>query len=64
MRTKFLDLHLNKFKFYRRLTGGIWYKHSNTYQLSGLVFDYFWARYGEINRYTKVKEIENYEDIK
>jgi hypothetical protein len=51
---------LNNFKWYRKLKNGTWYKHQNTYQLSGLIFNYFWARYGEINRYTKVIKIEKY----
>ena len=55
-----IDVYLGGYKWYRKLTKVIWYKHKNTYQLPGLIFDYFWARYGEINRYTKVIATENY----
>jgi len=41
--------YLRKLKLYRKLKGGVWYKHKNT-----------WARYGELNRFTKVIKIENY----
>ena len=51
---------LSGFKWYRKLIGGIWYKHKNTYQLPGLYFDYFWAQYPKINRYSDVVDIENY----
>lgn len=54
------DVYLGNYKWYRRLIKGNWYKHRNTYQLQGLIFDYFWARYGEINRFTKVTEIEKW----
>lgn len=53
-------MNLSRYKWYRKLKGGIWYKHENTFQLPGLIFDYFWTRYGEINRFSKVTEIENY----
>lgn len=49
-----------RFKWYRKLIGGIWYKHENTFQLPGLLFDYFWAKYDELNRYTKVTDIEEW----
>lgn len=52
---------LTAFKWYRKWKGGTWYKHENTYQLQGLIFDFFWARYGELNRFTKVTETESYE---
>lgn len=51
---------MKRFKFFRKLKKGTWYKHQNTYQLPGLYFSYMWCRYGEINRYTKVVEIESY----
>lgn len=51
---------LNNFKWYRKLKGGYWYKHQNTYQLPGLIFDYFWAQYGEINRFTTMTKTEFY----
>lgn len=56
-----LELTFNKSKWFREFIGGIWYKHENTFQLPGLYFDYFWSnRYGQINRYTKVTEVESY----
>lgn len=55
-------INLSDFKWYRKFRGGVWYKHQNTFQLRGLIFDYFWARYGELNRYTKVSKIENYDN--
>jgi len=51
---------MSRFKWYRKWRGGRWYKHENTYQLPGLLFTSFWARYGEINRYTKVVDIEDF----
>ncbi len=56
-----LELLFDKCKWYRKFIGGTWYKHENTFQLPGLWFDYFWTnRYGQINRYTKVTEVEDY----
>jgi hypothetical protein len=52
---------MNNFKLYRKFKGGIWYKHYNTFQLSGLYFKYFWSNYNKINKFTKVIKIENYE---
>ena len=59
-KTTWADVYLNGFKQYRKWRKGNWYKHQNTYQLSGLIFNYFWARYGELNRYTKVIKTEEY----
>jgi len=53
---------LSKYKWYRKYKKGLWYKHQNTFQLSCLFFDYFWSKYGEINRYTEVVEIEHWAD--
>ena len=55
-----MDYFLMKFKFYRKWKGGIWYKHQNTYQLPGLLGEFFWFRQEKINRYTKFILIENY----
>lgn len=55
-----MDYFLMKKKFYRKLKGGIWYKHQNTYQLPGLFGEFFWFRQEKINRYTKCILIENY----
>ena len=51
---------LNNFKWYRKYKGGDWFKHLNTFQLPCLYFISFWARYGEINRFTKVTEVEKW----
>lgn len=53
-------LELENYRWYRAFCGGIWYRHRNAYELPGLYFDYFWARYGKINRYTFVDLVENY----
>lgn len=54
-------MKLTRLKWFRKYLGGTWYKHKNTYQLRGLIFDYFWTnKYGEINRFTKVVEVEKY----
>ena len=53
---------LHRFKWYRKYIGGLWYKHKNNYQLSGLFFNYFWAQYPKINRYTDVVESEHYKN--
>jgi hypothetical protein len=58
---RLIDCYLSKFKIYRRLVGGWWYKHQFTKdaaQLSPNFVGTFWARYGEINRYSTVIEIE------
>lgn len=60
-----LDVYLGKFKCYRKHTKKKWYKHSFTVdalQLSPNLSGYFWATYGEINRYSVVDKIENYEE--
>lgn len=54
MKQTWLDVYLGKYKWYRKLRGGKWYKHENTYQLPGLFIRHWWARYGNINRYSKV----------
>jgi hypothetical protein len=55
-----IDVYLGKYKWYRMLTKTTWYEHQNTYQLPGLIFSSFWAKYGELNRFTKVIKIEKY----
>ena len=52
---------LSNYKWYRKLTKGTWYRHQNTYQLPCIVFEYFWARYGELNRFTKVIKTEKWQ---
>ena len=54
---------LDNFKWYRKWRGGIWYKHqftSDALELSVTFIGEWWARYGEINRYSRVMKTENY----
>jgi hypothetical protein len=61
VKTTWIDVYFCNYKCYRKLTKGTWYKHQNTYQLPCLIFDYYWARYGELNRFTKIVEIEKWQ---
>lgn len=59
-----LDTFLGKYTWYRRLRKGVWYKHEYTEDASELTFvpdDTFWARYKNINRYSRVISSENYD---
>lgn len=54
---------MNRFRFYRKIKGGIWYKHRFTKEAN--IFGIyegttFWARYGNINRYSEVINIEKF----
>jgi hypothetical protein len=52
-----LDVYFGKFKWYRKLRKGTWYKHQFTKDAEELTFpqgDTWWARYGKINRYSNV----------
>ena len=63
MKQTWLDCYLAKFKWYRRLKGGVWYLHEFTIDAEQLTFprgNKFWARYGTINRYSIVIEQEIY----
>lgn len=55
---------MKKFKWYRKWKGGTWYKHQFTEEASWIcsiwVGEIFWARYGEINKYSEVIKIETY----
>lgn len=58
-----LDVYLGKYKWYRKKRGGYWHKHQFTKDARELTFDEgvtFWAKYGEINRYSIVIEQEIY----
>lgn len=60
---KYLDYYLAIFKFYRKYRKGYWYKHeftTNALQLSNSFRGTFWARYGNINRFSKVILTEKY----
>jgi|GEM_PF-5783904 len=56
-------MSFRKFKWYRKYKGGTWYKHEFTRDALDLSVSFtgtFWARYGDINRYSKVIKIEKY----
>lgn len=54
-------MDINNFKVVRRLKGGIWYKHrfNSNWNADGI---WFWARFGNVSRFTDVIEIEDYID--
>lgn len=57
-------MDLKSFKFYRKWKGGIWYQHKFTpdaLELCCTFIDTWWARYDEINRYSKVTEKEEWQ---
>ena len=57
MKQTWLDVYLGKFKWYRKLKGGKWYLHQFTKDAEQLTFTEgktWWARYGNLNRYSKV----------
>ena len=59
------DIYLGRFEWYRRKRKGGWYKHEFTKDAMQLRFIQgrtWWARYGEINRYSKVVKMEYYID--
>lgn len=60
---KWIDVYLGRFKWYRKYTKLNWYQHEFTPDALELSLNFvgtFWALYGEINRYSKVIEIEIY----
>lgn len=52
------SIGFDNFKFFRKFIGGKWYRHELNGQIP--IYGTFWARYGTINRYTKVIETEDY----
>ena len=57
MKQTWLDVYFGRFKWYRKMKKGIWYKHQFTKDAEELTFpqgDTWWARYGKINRYSDV----------
>ena len=60
---EWLDVYLGKYKWYRKIRKGIWYKHQFTKDAEQITLPYlgtFWAKYGKINRYSNIIEIESY----
>ena len=58
---------LKNYKWYRKFKKGTWYKHQFTKDAEELTFpqgNTWWARYGIINRYSNVINIENYNTIR
>lgn len=61
-----IDVLCGKYKWYRKLRGGKWYQHEFTADAEELTFSKgvtWWARYNELNRYSKVVKTEIYEQI-
>ena len=58
-----IDTYLGKYKWYRKLRKGTWYKHSfkvRAYELKLKSYSDYWTRYGEVNQYSVVVEQEIY----
>lgn len=56
-----MDTYLGNYCWFRKLRKGDWYKHQFTKNAQELNFPkglIWWARYGEINRYSIVVEQE------
>jgi len=54
---------MRNFKWFRKLRKGTWYQHEFTNDALQLSYNFigtFWARYGEINRYSRVIKTEKY----
>lgn len=54
---------MNKFKLFRKIKGGLWYKHQFTKDAEELTFsqgETWWARYSKLNRYSNVIAVEQY----
>ena len=62
-RTTFWDFYFAKYKWYRKIKKGNWFKHQYTkdaLELSSTFQGTWWARYSEINRYSEVVDVESY----
>jgi len=58
-----LHVYLGKYKCYRKLLGGTWYKHQFTKDAAELTFiegHTWWAVYPKLNRYSNVIEQETW----
>ena len=53
------SLEFERFRFYRALVGGKWYKHQMNGELPNC-YGAFWAQYGKIDRYTDIIKEEDY----
>jgi hypothetical protein len=62
-KTIWTDYYLNKYKWYRKWRKCTWYKHEFTkdaLELSITFVGTWWALYGNINRYSKVVDKEQW----
>jgi hypothetical protein len=62
LKQTWIDSYLGRFKCYRKLKKGTWYKRSfneNAYQLRLKSYSNYWTRYGGKSSYCEVIEIEN-----
>lgn len=60
---KWIDVYFGKYKWFRKYRGGKWYLHKFTRDAKELTFNknpFFWAKYGNINRYSRVVGEEEY----
>lgn len=58
-----LDVYLGNYEWYRKWTKVAWYKHEFTPDAEDLSFPRyvtFWAKYPQLNRYSKVISFKNY----
>lgn len=54
---------MKRFRFWRKLLGGIWYQHEFTEAAEQITMPEgvrFWSRYDSLSRYTKVIKTENF----
>ena len=58
-----IDTYLGKYKWYRKLRKGTWYKRSfkvRAYELKLKSYSDYWTRYGGKSSYCGVVDIERY----
>lgn len=60
---RLIDVYLGRYRWYRKIVGGYWYKHQFTQDALEICVTFvgtWWARYGVINRYSVVIKEEEY----
>jgi hypothetical protein len=63
MKQTWLDVYFGKYEWYRKIRGGRWYCHQFTKDAEQLTFPEgktWWARHGNLNRYSKVIDEEQW----
>ena len=58
-----IDTYLGRYKWYRKLRKGTWYKRSfkvRAYELKLKSYSDYWTRYGGKSSYCEVVDIERY----